>query len=71
MTTQSNVEIFIKKVLKDRKISTKQLTRKLRINEKDFMAVLEGKRNLKATEFISICLFLKINIKDLKELNFV
>ncbi len=71
MTTQSNVEIFIKKVLKDKKINTKQLTRKLRINEKDFMAVLEGKRNLKATEFISICLFLKINIKDLKELNFV
>lgn len=71
MTTQSNVEIFIKKVLKDRKISTKQLTKKLGINEKDFVAVLEGKRNLKAAEFISLCLFLKINIKDLKELSFV
>ncbi len=71
MKTQNTSEDCVLKViensLKRKNIGYEELSKKLRISKNDFKNVILGKRTLKSCEFIAICLYLGLTLKDFQE----
>lgn len=58
------IENKIKDVILKNKIEENFICTKLKINRKNFSKCLNGERKFRADEFISICLFLNLNLND-------
>ena len=59
-------ENTIRDVLQERGINYSCVCKKLGISEADFNKCMNGTKNLKASEFISLCIFLNLKIKDFR-----
>ena len=62
------IEQKVKKILKEKGIQQKFLCEKVGISDSLFSLSMNCKRKLQATELISICLYLDIDLNSFKEL---
>ncbi len=61
------IEQKVRKILKERGIQQKFLCEKVGISDSLFSLSMNCKRKLQATELISICLYLNIDLNSFKE----
>jgi len=66
------VQIFdVKKVIREslikKHIDAGKISKELKMKEDDFKNSILGKRQLKSSEFIAICVYLGLSLKDFKE----
>lgn len=64
MSAKDNICNLVCAKVKERGISIAELARRTGINDDRLRRVLKGKRTMKASEFISLCLELEISISD-------
>ena len=67
MFHSTKVENIIKDTLQKRGINHDEMCMKLGIKKINFVKSMTGKRKLKSSEFISICIFLNLNAEDFKK----
>lgn len=67
-TNQNTVGKIIKDAINKKGIKNELICRKLGIRHEEFLHCLEGKKEFDAAQFLSVCIFLGLNIDDFKEL---
>ena len=66
MTNYVKVEALIKDTLQKRGVDYRDMCKKLGMKKKNFDSLISGKRKMKSSEFLSICIFLNLKAEDFK-----
>ena len=69
MTKHKIPETVIKKALFKKGLKDKDVCKTLGINFDNFLNCMNGKQKFNAAEFLSLCLYLNLNLEDFKECN--
>lgn len=67
MTKHKMAQNVIKNALVKKGVACEYICKKLGIKLNNFLLCLDGKRTFSASEFLSLCVYLNLNLEDFKE----